>query len=78
MFANTGHKMSFLSVILEEAEDPACMPIFWISKWVDYSDKYGLGKNQGTFTVQLTALNKCFALGCSSFVPITGFSRRTF
>ncbi|XP_056265513.1 serine/threonine-protein kinase PLK1 [Pseudoliparis swirei] len=27
----------------EEAEDPACVPIFWISKWVDYSDKYGLG-----------------------------------
>ncbi|XP_016135107.1 serine/threonine-protein kinase PLK1-like [Sinocyclocheilus grahami] len=26
-----------------EAEDPACIPIFWISKWVDYSDKYGLG-----------------------------------
>uniref|UniRef100_A0A672MQF4 Serine/threonine-protein kinase PLK n=1 Tax=Sinocyclocheilus grahami TaxID=75366 RepID=A0A672MQF4_SINGR len=24
-------------------EDPACIPIFWISKWVDYSDKYGLG-----------------------------------
>ncbi len=19
------------------------MPVFWISKWVDYSDKYGLG-----------------------------------
>ncbi|XP_071976203.1 serine/threonine-protein kinase PLK1 [Engystomops pustulosus] len=28
---------------LEEAEDPACNPIFWVSKWVDYSDKYGLG-----------------------------------
>ncbi|XP_076003736.1 serine/threonine-protein kinase PLK1 isoform X2 [Genypterus blacodes] len=28
---------------LEEAEEPACIPIFWISKWVDYSDKYGLG-----------------------------------
>ncbi|KAK6468047.1 serine/threonine-protein kinase PLK1 [Huso huso] len=27
----------------EEAEDPACIPIFWISKWVDYSNKYGLG-----------------------------------
>lgn len=29
----------------EEAEFPACIPIFWISKWVDYSDKYGLGKH---------------------------------
>jgi len=28
---------------MDEAEDPACTPIFWISKWVDYSDKYGLG-----------------------------------
>lgn len=28
----------------EEAEDPACVPIFWVSKWVDYSDKYGLGR----------------------------------
>ncbi|XP_062820340.1 serine/threonine-protein kinase PLK1 [Anolis carolinensis] len=27
----------------EDAEDPACIPIFWVSKWVDYSDKYGLG-----------------------------------
>ncbi|KAL0617146.1 Serine/threonine-protein kinase PLK1 [Plecturocebus cupreus] len=27
----------------EEAEDLACIPIFWVSKWVDYSDKYGLG-----------------------------------
>jgi polo-like kinase 1 len=23
-------------------EDPASAPIFWISKWVDYSNKYGL------------------------------------
>jgi len=30
--------------LAEEAEDPACIPIFWVSKWVDYSDKYGLGK----------------------------------
>lgn len=33
-----------LSPFTEEAEDPACNPVFWISKWVDYSDKYGLGK----------------------------------
>lgn len=24
-------------------EDPASVPVFWVSKWVDYSDKYGLG-----------------------------------
>ncbi|XP_066925374.1 serine/threonine-protein kinase PLK1-like [Clytia hemisphaerica] len=28
-----------------EAEDPALTPVTWISKWVDYSDKYGIGYN---------------------------------
>ncbi|KAL8603817.1 Serine/threonine-protein kinase plk1 [Nucella lapillus] len=32
-----------LSTQIDEAEDPACIPIYWVSKWVDYSDKYGLG-----------------------------------
>ncbi|KAK7079554.1 Serine/threonine-protein kinase plk1 [Halocaridina rubra] len=27
----------------EECEDPAGVPMIWVSKWVDYSDKYGLG-----------------------------------
>ena len=27
----------------EDYEDPASNPVYWISKWVDYSDKYGLG-----------------------------------
>ena len=27
----------------DEAEDPAAVPFLWFSKWVDYSDKYGLG-----------------------------------
>ncbi|XP_035664277.1 serine/threonine-protein kinase PLK1-like [Branchiostoma floridae] len=27
----------------EDAEDPAAVPVLWVSKWVDYSDKYGLG-----------------------------------
>ena len=34
--------MSFI-YILDEAEDPKAVPMIWISKWVDYSDKYGLG-----------------------------------
>jgi len=29
--------------VTDEAEDPAAVPIYWVSKWVDYSDKYGLG-----------------------------------
>lgn len=28
---------------MDEAEDPAAIPVLWISKWVDYTDKYGLG-----------------------------------
>jgi len=27
----------------EEAEDPKSQPIVWVSRWVDYSDKYGFG-----------------------------------
>ena len=27
----------------DEAEDPKVQPIVWVSKWVDYSDKYGFG-----------------------------------
>jgi polo-like kinase 1 len=27
----------------DEAEDPKCLPMVWVSKWVDYSDKYGFG-----------------------------------
>ncbi|XP_068143308.1 LOW QUALITY PROTEIN: serine/threonine-protein kinase polo [Drosophila tropicalis] len=27
----------------DENTDPAAQPLFWISKWVDYSDKYGFG-----------------------------------
>ena len=27
----------------DEFSDPASNPLFWVSKWVDYSDKYGFG-----------------------------------
>lgn len=27
----------------DEHSDPASNPVFWVSKWVDYSDKYGFG-----------------------------------
>ncbi|XP_045175493.2 serine/threonine-protein kinase PLK1-like [Mercenaria mercenaria] len=32
-----------INICEDEAEDPASIPIYWVSKWVDYSDKYGLG-----------------------------------
>lgn len=47
------NRLSF--VFAEEAEDPACVPIFWISKWVDYSDKYGLGRCRFGPTMRLAA-----------------------
>ncbi|XP_050528364.1 serine/threonine-protein kinase polo-like [Daktulosphaira vitifoliae] len=28
---------------MEENTDPAAKPMIWVSKWVDYSDKYGFG-----------------------------------
>nr|XP_023029756.1 serine/threonine-protein kinase polo [Leptinotarsa decemlineata] len=28
---------------LDEMSDPAAQPTIWVSKWVDYSDKYGFG-----------------------------------
>ena len=30
-------------IMEDEAEDPVSAPIYWISKWVDYTDKYGIG-----------------------------------
>ena len=27
----------------DECEDPKASPMIWVSKWVDYSDKYGFG-----------------------------------
>merc|ERR1712141_228376 len=32
-----------LPVMEDEAEDPMLSPMYWVSKWVDYSDKYGFG-----------------------------------
>jgi len=30
-------------IILEETTDPSSQPLIWVTKWVDYSDKYGFG-----------------------------------
>ena len=30
-------------IMEDEAEDPKSAPMVWVSKWVDYSDKYGFG-----------------------------------
>lgn len=35
--------LPFSVIVLDESEDPAAVPMVWVSKWVDYSDKYGFG-----------------------------------
>lgn len=30
-------------VVSDEMADPSAQPVIWVSKWVDYSDKYGFG-----------------------------------
>ncbi|CAK9300098.1 unnamed protein product [Gordionus sp. m RMFG-2023] len=51
-FADLGSQLKVLfqckpwknpQIVQEDAEHPASIPIFWVSKWVDYTDKYGLG-----------------------------------
>lgn len=35
----------------DEMTDPAAQPTIWVSKWVDYSDKYGFGYQLSDDTV---------------------------
>ena len=35
------NELNFTRNVPDDAEHPASTPIYWISKWVDYSDKYG-------------------------------------
>lgn len=41
LFSTPGHASSFQD--MEELTDPVLQPLVWISKWTDYSDKYGFG-----------------------------------
>jgi len=53
----------------EEAEDPKSQPMVWVSKWVDYSDKYGFGYslNDDSIGVVFNDLTKLLLLadGCN-------------
>lgn len=64
-FQNFHSKLTIGSLFTDEMTDPAAQPIVWISKWVDYSDKYGFGYqlsddgvgvmfNDGTRLIMLT------------------------
>lgn len=37
------NKPSDIPLDVDEMTDPAAQPVVWVSKWVDYSDKYGFG-----------------------------------
>lgn len=44
MFSDVGVALCLTSPTLSvDIQDPASSPIYWVTKWVDYSDKYGLG-----------------------------------
>jgi len=51
----------------EEAEDPKSQPLVWVSKWVDYSDKYGFGYslNDDSIGVVFNDLTKLLLLADS-------------
>ena len=44
--ANLLAKLSRLhekKVLTQDMEDPVAAPVYWVSKWVDYTEKYGIG-----------------------------------
>ncbi|EFN89665.1 Serine/threonine-protein kinase polo [Harpegnathos saltator] len=41
--AKPAREITSLASSADEMTDPAAQPVIWISKWVDYSDKYGFG-----------------------------------
>ncbi|CAI2305117.1 unnamed protein product [Caenorhabditis sp. 36 PRJEB53466] len=43
LLAKTTPDMDEAEAALDTYQSPEALPVFWISKWVDYSDKYGIG-----------------------------------
>ena len=65
------HPASRATPIMEdEAEDPKSGPAMWISKWVDYSDKYGFGYalNDDSIGVVFNDLTKLLLLADGRYV----------
>ena len=65
----------------DEAEDPAAVPMVWVSKWVDYSDKYGFGYqlSDDTIGVIFNDLTKLLLLVDGKYVAFPQpFQIRTF
>merc|ERR1712183_105341 len=59
----------------DEAEDPKAQPIVWVSKWVDYSDKYGFGYslNDDSIGVVFNDLTKLLLLADGSNIHYIDF-----
>lgn len=61
----------------EEALDPAAVPIYWVSRWVDYSDKYGLGYQLCDNSIGVL-FNDCSRLLLTSNAEYTGINYTAF
>ena len=78
---NTGVKWTAITELslssTDEAEDPAAVPMVWISKWVDYSDKYGFGYqlSDDTIGVIFNDLTKLLLLVDGKWVFLSSFNQ---
>ena len=61
----------------EEAEDPKSQPMVWVSKWVDYSDKYGFGYslNDDSIGVVFNDLTKLLLLADGQNIHYIDYER---
>jgi len=59
----------------DECEDPKAVPLYWVSKWVDYSDKYGFGYalNDDSIGVVFNDLTKLLLLSDGSNIHYIDF-----
>lgn len=59
----------------DECEDPKAIPLYWVSKWVDYSDKYGFGYalNDDSIGVVFNDLTKLLLLSDGSNIHYIDF-----
>lgn len=57
----------------DEMSDPAAQPMVWVSKWVDYSDKYGFGYqlSDESMGVMFNDTTKLIMLPNGVWVPLT-------
>ena len=50
--------------MLEECQHPASSANYWISKWVDYSEKFGFGKSSRKIVTCVLVTVTCISVTC--------------